>query len=566
MKTECEKQFLRDNWFNYGMTLFALSLTAAMNVLFALMLQYFIEAVELSSDGILNAGLTVVGIYLVVYTLFSVLYRNYKNRYFNQALSQFKDYIFAKMLGKSISQFGNETSSRFISAFSNDLGSIETHYLSGTLELFVTILTFIAAAIMMLALNWILALPVLAVALVCIWLSMRYGKKLVGKEAKTSDENMDFVAQVKDLLSGFTVIKSFKAEKEVLALFQKKNVSLESAKQDRRETADTVTIYASISSIIVNVLIFALGFFFAFNGWMTIGKVIAFIQLGRSILAPVSELSPLVSNRRAAKALIGRISQAIEGAGPQESPRVPFAGLEDGIVLEGVSFAYEGDKDALHGVSAVFEKGKSYAVVGGSGSGKSTLLKLLLGYSPNYRGSLKIDSIEMRAIDLDDLYDHISVIQQDVFLFDSSIENNITMFRRFDPDRLHSAARRAGLSALILEKGEGYSCGEGGRNLSGGEKQRISIARCLIRETPILLMDEATAALDNETALNVESAILEIENMTRIMVTHRFSDRVMRKYDEIIVMHKGGIIERGGFDGLMKAGGYFYSLYTVSQA
>ena len=566
MKTECEKQFLQNNRFNYAMTLFALSLTAAMNIMFACMLASFIEAVELSSPEILRNGLFFVGVYLVVYILFSVFYRNYKNKYLNQALSQFKDYIFSKILSQSISQFGNTTSARFISAFSNDLGSIETNYLTGTLNLFVTVLTFVAATATMFGMNWMLALPVLTVSIVCIWLSMKYGEKLIGKDAKTSDENMGFVAQVKDLLGGFIVIKSFKAENEVLALFRKKNVSLESAKQERRETADTVTIYASISSILVNVLIFALGFFLAFKGVMTIGKVIAFIQLGRNILAPVSELSPLISNRRAAKTLIDRISEAIEATSADESPRVPFDGLKNSIVLDNVAFSYEKGKEALHNISVVFEKGKSYAIVGGSGSGKSTLLKLLLGYFPNYGGSLKMDDMEMRTINLDDLYDHMSVIQQDVFLFDSSIENNITMFRKFDLPSLHTAEERAGLSTLITEKGTGYSCGEGGRNLSGGEKQRVSIARCLIRQTPILLMDEATAALDNETALNVENAILDIRNTTRIIATHRFSDQVMRKYDEILVMNKGAIIEHGTFDALLKRSGYFYSLYTVSQA
>lgn len=381
MKTECEKQFLRNNRLHFAMTLFALSLTAAMNVLFVFMLAYFIEAVELSSNQILNTGLKVVGVYLMVYLLFSVLYRKFKNKYLNQALSQFKDYIFAQMLSKSISQFGNETSAQFISAFSNDLGSIETNYLTGTLDLFVMMLTFVAAAVTMLVMNWILALPVLTVCIVCIWLSMRYGKRLASKETKTSDENISFVAQVKDLLSGFTVIKSFRAEDEVLALFKKKNVSLESAKQERRETADAVTIYANISSILVNVLIFAFGFFFAFNGLMTIGRVIAFIQLGRNILVPVSELSPLLSNRRAAKALIERISEAIEGTSTDEEPRIPFHGLKDSIVLKDVTYSYGESEPALRGINIVFEKGKSYAIVGGSGSGKSTLLKLLLGYA-----------------------------------------------------------------------------------------------------------------------------------------------------------------------------------------
>ena len=221
---------------------------------------------------------------------------------------------------------------------------------------------------------------------------------------------------------------------------------------------------------------------------------------------------------------------------------------------------------ALDGFSYTFEKGKNYAVVGSSGSGKSTILKLILGYYKNYHGEITMDGIPLRDINLDSLYDQISIIQQDVFLFDSSIENNITMFRSFDESKLNSAIERAGLLELIKDKGRDYSCGEGGKNLSGGEKQRISIARSLIRDTPILLMDEATSGLDNETAINVENAVLDIQGMTRIIVTHRFNESTMKRYDSILVMNKGKLVEHGTFDKLMEDKGYFYSLYNVSRA
>jgi ABC-type multidrug transport system fused ATPase/permease subunit len=139
------------------------------------------------------------------------------------------------------------------------------------------------------------------------------------------------------------------------------------------------------------------------------------------------------------------------------------------------------------------------------------------------------------------------------------------MFSPFDENKVVNAIEQAGLSSLIDAKGENYSCGEGGKNLSGGEKQRVSIARCLVRETPILLMDEATAALDNNTALMVESKILGIDNLTRIIVTHRFNEAIMKKYDEIYVMSKGSVIENGTFDELINNKGYFYSLFNVSQ-
>ena len=564
IKSVCEKQCFKNNKFNFSMTTLSLLLGSAMNIALAFMLQFFIEAVEQDSTKILYKGFAAVTSYLFLYGIFSFLQRKYRNAYMCKALSQFKDYIFEKMLNKSIAQFKTGASAKFISAFSNDLSSIETNYLGGTLRLIMTVILFIGAAVAAIYLQWMLALPILAVSLICILLSLKYGERLVAKEQETSEENMDFVAQVKDLLNGFIIIKSFKAEKEVLHIFRDKNVKLETTKQDRRVTSDTVNIFSDISSILVNSMIFGIGVLFAFKDIMTIGEVIAFIQLGNYILAPVRDLAPLISNRRAAITLIERLSIEVEKTEEtQEGAVLPQ--FQNNIMFRDLNFAYAEDKTVLEQVNLLFEKGKSYAIVGGSGSGKSTLLKLLLGFNPDYTGEILIDGIQIKDIDLDSLYDNISIIQQDVFLFDSSIKDNITMFRSFDEKKVADAIEQAGLSDLIAEKGEDYSCGEGGKNLSGGEKQRVSIARCLVRETPILLMDEATAALDNQTALMVENKILGIDNLTRIIVTHRFNEAIMKMYDKIFVMNHGTVIEQGNFNELMKQQGYFYSLYSISQ-
>jgi ABC-type multidrug transport system fused ATPase/permease subunit len=535
-----------------------------MNIALAFMLQFFIEALEQDSNEILNRGFESVIAYLLLYGAFGFLQRKYRNAYMCKALSQFKDYVFEKMLHKSIAQFKSGSSAKFISAFSNDLASIETNYLAGTLRLIMTIILFVGAAVAALYLQWMLAIPILTVSMICILLSLKYGERLVAKEQKTSDENMDFVAQVKDLLNGFIIIKSFKAEKEVLHIFREKNVKLETAKKDRRVTSDTVNIYSDISSILVNSMIFSIGVVFAFRDIMTIGEVIAFIQLGNYILAPVRDLAPLISNRRAAIKLVERLSDEIEKT-EETQDGVILPHFQRDIVFRDLNFSYAEDKTVLENVNLHFEKGKSYAIVGGSGSGKSTLLKLLLGFNPDYSGDVLIDGIQIKDINLDSLYDNISIIQQDVFLFDSSIKDNITMFSSFDESKVAEAMDQAGLSELITQKGEDYSCGEGGKNLSGGEKQRVSIARCLVRDTPILLMDEATAALDNQTAMMVENKILGIDNLTRIIVTHRFNEAIMKNYDKIYVMNHGTVIEQGTFDELMQNAGYFYSLYRISQ-
>ena len=192
-------------------------------------------------------------------------------------------------------------------------------------------------------------------------------------------------------------------------------------------------------------------------------------------------------------------------------------------------------------------------------------MKLMMGFIPNYTGEVQYDEMELRSLALDQLLEHISVVQQEVFCFNSSIQNNITMFRDFPQAELKRAIQHAGLSALCQAKGMDYLCGEGGCNLSGGERQRVSIARCLIRKSPIILVDEAEAALDNETANAVLQTILNLDSTLRIVVTHRLEAAIMRQYDEILVLHNGMIEETGTFDELLEKKGYFYSLYQVSK-
>ena len=239
--------------------------------------------------------------------------------------------------------------------------------------------------------------------------------------------------------------------------------------------------------------------------------------------------------------------------------------LEHGIRLENVSFAYEPGKTVLHGINAEFEAGRAYALVGGSGSGKSTLLNLLMAAETNYSGHIFADGIELSDISTESLYGTIAAIQQNVFVFNASIKDNVSMFRDFPKTEMDEAIARAHLGALIRERGEDYLCGENGSGLSGGEKQRISIARSLLKKSSVLLADEVTAALDAQTAHRVSSDILDLQGITRIVVTHTLEESLLRRYDKIFVLRGGRIEEAGSFADLMANKGYFYALFTVAQ-
>ena len=219
----------------------------------------------------------------------------------------------------------------------------------------------------------------------------------------------------------------------------------------------------------------------------------------------------------------------------------------------------------LAGVNLRFEAGKSYAVVGASGSGKSTLLGLLTASHEAYTGSVLYDGVELRDIRSESLYEQIAMIEQQVFVFNASIRENITMFGSFPKERVERAMQLAGLSSWVEDRGEEAGCGENGCMLSGGEKQRIAIARSLLMDTSVLLADEATAALDAQTARYVSEAILSLKGVTRIVVTHTLDEAVLRRFDGIVVLSSGGVAETGRFDELMEKRGLFHALYTVSQ-
>lgn len=560
----CRKQFFEGNILNFVLTLISVVIGVFSELLVAFIVQYVIESMEYKDIEKFKIALFITVIAIVASITMNLMQKTFRNRYLKKGLSQFKYYIFGKLLDKPIGSFGDSDSARFISAFSNDINSIEANYLVGNIGLFNNIMSFTGALVSMIIINGKLSVVVTAVMIVPFLFALLYGRTLTAKEKQTSSKNADFVDQVKDILNGFIVIKSFKAEKEVLKIFEKNNNTLEEVKRKRRETNDIVGIISGGSSLFVLIITVLIGTYFSFKGEMSIGGVLAFVQLLNNMLNPVKNIIPLISNRRAAIALIDKLADRIK---PEANVTVKedIKDFCSSIEFKDVHFSYnKDDEEILHGINLKFEKGKSYALVGASGSGKSTILRLLMGHFSNYQGSITIDGKELKRISMDSLYEIVSVIQQNVFLFNSTIKDNITMFKNFNEDDYITAVENAGLAGLISDKGEYYQCGEQGSNLSGGEKQRVSIARCLIRNTPVLMMDEATAALDNATAWEVDNAILDIENLTRIMVTHRFEEGTLKKYDEIIAVQNGRIVEQGSFDELMDKKGYFYSLYNVS--
>ena len=501
---------------------------------------------------------------LVFNAVLDLGYYSSRAAFIHQALGQYKSLAFRKLSAKSISAFSQENTGRYLSTLTNDTATIETDYLENSFTLLMQVLLFIGSLAMM---CWYSPLMTVLSILLCIpslVLAVVSGGPMAKRAKAVSDKNEGFMAQIKDLLSGFSVIKSFKAEKEAQKLFDAANRTVEDTKRRRRCFDGYIRNLSGCFGIIFQFGIFLIGAYLAIRGDITAGTVVVFVNLSGSLVNGIGSIPQYWAARKATAALVEKLAEVTEENAGRSGKAVP-AKLDDAIVLDHVSFGYKPGEPVLQDLSLRLEAGKKYALVGASGSGKSTLLNLLMGAYDGYSGSIAIDGRELREVDPDSLYDVMSLIGQNVFLFDDTLYQNITMFRGFPEDKLELAVHRSGLDELIERKGESYRCGENGSGLSGGERQRVSIARCLMRETPVLLLDEATAALDNQTAFSVTDAILHLDGLTRVVVTHRLEEALLEQYDGIFVLRGGRVCEEGRFAELMARKEYFYSLYTVSN-
>lgn len=573
MKTKQNKKKNREfihqlyykNRINFIVTIILTIAMSSLNLMISWLIQQIMDCTANQDMQALVRSARIVIIVVVIYTIANVMYRAVYPRFLQRAMQQYRDYAFSRLTQKSLRSFSKEGTALYVSALTNDCTSIENNYLAATFTLIELLFCFLGALIMMLYYSPVMLVLAVALSFLPVAVSMTAGNRLTEQEKEISKKNERFVSIVNELLSGFPVIKSFRAETQASRLFSQRNEQAEEAKKNKRRTEQLISLLANDAGIIAQMEIFLAGAWLAISGkGVTAGVVIVFVQLMNYILNPISQVPLLWSNRKAAIALMEKLSDALS-ENVREEGREKLNGFSEKIEVKDLTYGYEPESHVLKDLDVQFDAGKSYAIVGGSGSGKSTLLNLLMGSSSNYQGEICIDGVSIKNIESESLYQLMTSVQQNVFVFNDTIRNNVTMFHEFPDKEVTLALERSGLSEFIEKRGEDFVCGENGANLSGGERQRISIARALLRKSPILLVDEATAALDAATARAVSFSILNLVGMTRIVVTHRLEEAILRRYDKILVMKNGTICEQGNFDTLMQQKGQFYSLFQIAH-
>lgn len=498
--------------------------------------------------------IVVVVLFLAIRAFYSII----ENKYLKAVLYAMRTEAFQNISAKRYSHFCGYGVADWKSFMVSDLQLLENHYVIPVVHTITDSITLLITLAALFRINMPATVFVMIASCIPLLLS-RYLMIPVQKKFGAYSKYMgDYTLYLNDYLEGFEEFTDYYAQEFVQKLHAQKADELEQKKKKAYLQLDYMSNAIAISSIAVTVGILLVGMFLALDGRLTVGQVFAISFISNGVSTPLSNLSDYIPKILSVKEVVRKYNILI--CPEEEQPRLTE--LKNRINIQNVTLVM-GEKTVLNQVSFVFYLGKKYVLVGESGSGKSTLLKLMMGYFDQYEGNVLYDTVESRTVNSDSLYHYISYVPQKGILLNATVRDNFTLFdERTDDKTLMEKISQVGLKQRLdeFEHALDHVLSNTEEELSGGEKQRLSLGRALLAKKNILFLDEATSALDHESYLDVEKVILESAIPTIISVQHRLEKKVMEHYDTIIAMRNGEIVEHGNWEQLIAKKGYFYTL------
>ena len=535
------------------------------NIAFAYSIKGIIDSgMSKNKEDLTQAILVGAGV-IFIYAGLNFISFQLRNKLVRKIMSGYKNKVFQSILDRDYREFSKEISGKFISILTEHMKKIEQDYLHQYFNISKNLSLMIFSLIAMFIGNWFLTLLVIIVSSIAMLISGFIGKKSAFIQNRVMIAEQTYLAKIKDIIAGFLVIKSFNVKEAIYQDYSYVSENLEEIYFTKGKFDVLSNVISQLSGMIVFLVAFGGGMYLVFNGYTSIGSVTAIVQLVNFVVMPVNEVGMGITKFRE-----GQVT--LEAFEVQDVPEFQMGKtkeyFDEVITFSNVDFSYPNTEGRIFNhLSLKIQKGEKIAIVGRSGSGKSTLLNLLLRFYEVTSGHILIDNQDLQDISIESLYNLMTVVQQDVYIFDDTLKANITLNQSFTEYDIKQAVQQSGLESYVLENELGLQvlCGENGSNLSGGQKQRLSIARALIRKTPILLLDEATSSLDNQVTTEIENSILKIQDLTALVVTHKLNELILKKYDRILFMKDGSIVEDGSFDELMDRKGEFYKMFKFSE-
>ncbi|MBM7559066.1 ABC transporter ATP-binding protein [Marinitoga litoralis] len=475
--------------------------------------------------------------------------------------------LFSHLQKLSFNFFDNSKIGHLMSRIINDLFEISELAHHGPEDLFISLIKVVGAFIILMFINIKLTLISFSIIPIMVYFMIYYNNKLEMAFKKAKEKIADVNSRIEESLAGIRVVKSFTNEEYEIERF---NYGNELFKNVRAEAFKYLgTFYPTINflgNMAILIMIFV-GGIFVYNGDINVGDFIAYNLFVGQFLQPLKVLLRFVEMYQQGAAGFRRFLEIMDTEAEiiDKENAIELKNVKGEIVFENVGFSYDEGKKVLHNINLHVSAGETIAIVGPSGGGKTTLCSLIPRFYDITEGSIKIDGIDIRDIKIKSLRRNIGLVQQDVFLFSGTIRDNIRYGRMDATDEeIIEAAKAANAHEFILELSDGYDTliGERGIKLSGGQKQRIAIARMFLKNPPILILDEATSSLDNQSEAIIQKSIEKLsKNRTTFIIAHRLA--TVKHAKRIIVLTENGIVEEGTHEELMDKKGEYYKLYNA---
>ena len=556
------------------------------HVVLAIVLLFLTTAVELSSPLVIKYGIDhtlttgeLDGLGIVVLVLVGVLLLSFWLRYLQmyltawigqKAILNMRVKLFDHLQRLDLRFIHSRPLGWLMTRVTGDIQTLQEMLSTGLVQVFGDIFTLVGIMIVLLVLNWKLALVSFVVVPLIFWVVFVFREKV----RRTFRIIREALARVngfmQEHITGIRTVQLFVRERATSQAFHALNINYRNAYLKAiRYYALFFPAITFLSSLAV-ALILMVGGFMIISEALTWGALVAFLQYSERFFRPIRDLSEKYNTMQAAMAAAERVFWLFDTETDIQDPAAParLGKAKGEIVFDSVGFEYNAGEPVLQKVSFSVEPGQTVAIVGATGAGKSTMLNLLLRFWDTTSGKITLDGIDIRNIGIKDLRQQFGLVQQDVFLFSGTIAENVTLGNpEFEGERLETALEQANALSVIKSAKDGLQAtvGERGAKLSGGQKQLLAISRALITDPAILLLDEATAAVDTETERRIQEALERLmADRTTVVVAHRLS--TIRNADKIVVLHKGEIREVGTHVELLELNGIYARLHSLQFA
>lgn len=469
----------------------------------------------------------------------------------------------------SFSYFDNQKTGHIVGRLTKDLEEIGEVAHHGPEDLFIALMTFAGALLLMFSVNWQLALITAVVVPLTAWVTSHFGSRMTHNFRRLFERIGDFNTRIEENVGGIRVVQAFANETHERALFEKDNQSYRRVKLDAYKLMAASSSLSYMSMRLTQMVVMIAGAYFVLSGDLTAGGFIGFLLLVGVFFRPVEKINSVIETYPKGIAGFRRFTELIDTEPDiADAPdAVTVDHLKGEIVYDEVSFGYSAQAPVFKGVNLTIRAGETIAFVGPSGAGKTTICSLLPRFYEVGAGRITIDGTDIRQMTKVSLRQQIGIVQQDVFLFGGTIRENIAYGRLGASESdIVEAARRARLEELLagLPAGLDTVIGERGVKLSGGQKQRVAIARMFLKNPPILILDEATSALDTETERAIQRSLAELsEGRTTLIIAHRLA--TIQGADRIVVIDGDGIVEQGTHLDLIARRGAYNRLHDAQM-